>query len=123
MKKFLHLLLITAFLLSQAGGLFAQTKMKISGLVADSSKPLSFVTVRIFKLNNKTPLQTTLSTENGRFELNKPDTGNYLLTFTHTGFTEKQISINVGPAAGDMQIEPVQLAKANGMLKEVVITS
>jgi len=76
--------------------------------VADSSKPLALVTVRIFKKNNTAPLQTTLSKENGGYQLNKPDTGNYLLSFTHTGFEEKQINIRIASQTGDMIIDPVQ---------------
>jgi outer membrane receptor protein involved in Fe transport len=46
-----------------------------------------------------------------------------MLSFTHTGFAEKQITITVGPQAEDMKIDPVQLSKATGMLKEVVVNS
>src|SRR6185503_1713836 len=102
---------------------FSQTKTKLSGMVSDSSKPLAFVTVRIFKKNNQSPLQTTLSTESGRFQFNKIDTGNFTLSFTHTGFAEKRVSVTVSTQAGDVQIEPVQLSKATGTLKEVVVTS
>lgn len=100
---------------------FSQNKLKISGTVSDSTKPLAFVTVRIFKINLKAPLQTTLSAEDGKFQLNKPDTGNYILTFTHTGFAEQQVKITV--VDNSMVIDPVKLSKATGMLKEVVVTS
>jgi hypothetical protein len=123
MKKLLLPLLLTLGLPGLTGNLFAQIKLKLSGSVADSSKPLAFVTVRLFKPNNKAPLQTTLSAENGRYELNKPDTGNYILSFTHTGFAEKQIRISVAPGAGDQSVGPIQLIKSTGVLKEVVVTS
>lgn len=121
MKKLILPILLTVVCLTLSTTIFSQTKMKISGSVADSSKPLSFVTVRIFKVNSKVALQTVLSNDNGRFQLNKPDTGNYTLTFTHTGYSEKQVRIAVG--ADDMQIDPVILGRATGMLKEVVVTS
>jgi len=121
MKKFLLSALLPAVLLILPGYVFSQTKMKLSGTVSDSSQPLSLVTVRIFKKNNPAPLQTTLSTENGNFQLNKPDTGNYILSFTHTGFAENRINITVASRAGDMQIDPVQLSRATGTLKEVVV--
>lgn len=92
-------------------------------MVSDSSKPMSLVTVRLFKKNNTAPLQTTFSKENGSFQLNKPDTGNYILSFTHTGFAEKQINIMVPSKTGDMQIDPVQLGRATGLLKEVVVSA
>lgn len=82
------------------------------------------VTVRLFANNNNTvALQTTLSKENGSFQLNKPDNGNYLLSFTHTGYAEKQITIDVSSQSGDMQLDPVQLSKATGTLNEVVVKS
>jgi hypothetical protein len=123
MKKLLLPLFMITVCCALATNLLAQTRLKLSGSVADSSKPLAFVTVRIFKTNNKVPLQTTLTAENGRYELNKPDTGNYLLTFTHTGFAEKQLRITISPGTLDQAIEAVQLSKTPGMLKEVVVTS
>ena len=123
MRKFLLFTLLTAVLFIPPGYAFSQTKMKLSGTVSDSTKPLALVTVRIFKKINQPPLQTTLSKENGSFQFNKPDTGNYILSFTHTGFAEKQVTITVGPQPGDMSIDPVQLSKATGMLKEVTVTS
>jgi outer membrane receptor protein involved in Fe transport len=115
------ILLAALFILP--GYVFSQTKMKLTGTVSDSSKPLALVTVRLFKKINTVPLQTTLSKENGSFQLNKPDTGSYILSFTHTGFAEKRVAIAVAPGAGDMQTDPVQLSKATGMLKEVVVSS
>ena len=123
MRKFLLSILLPAILFILPGYGFSQTKMKLSGTVSDSSKPLALVTVRIFKKNNTAPLQTTISKENGSFQFNKPDTGNYILSFTHTGFAEKRININVTPQTGDIQIDRVQLFKATGLLKEVVVNS
>jgi outer membrane receptor protein involved in Fe transport len=121
-KLFLSALLAT-LLLILPGHMFSQTKMKLSGTVSDSTRALSLVTVRIFKKINQLPLQTTLSKENGGFQFNKPDTGNYILSFTHTGFAEKQITITVALTTGDMLINPVQLSKASAMLKEVTVTA
>ena len=123
MRKFLLFTLLTAVLFIPMEYAFSQTKMKLSGIVSDSTKPLALVTVRIFKKINQPPLQTTLSKENGSFQFNKPDSGNYILSFTHTGFAEKQVAITVSPQPGDMQVDPVQLSKATGMLKEVTVTA
>src|SRR6478752_5313851 len=101
--------LLIIFLCAFPGRVLSQIKMKISGTVSDSSKPLPLVTVRLHKINNATPLQTTLSEDNGSFQLNKPDSGNYILSFTHTGFEEKKMPVKVGSQQGDVQIEPVQL--------------
>jgi len=117
----LSLLVFIQFLLPCIA--FSQTKAKLSGTVSDSSKPLAFVTVRLLKNTNASPLQTTLSKENGSFQLNKPDTGNYIVSFTHTGFAEKQVTIRISSQSGDIQIDPVQLSKASGVLKEVTVKS
>src|SRR5580765_215329 len=121
MRKFLLSALLAAVLFILPGQVFSQTKMKLSGTISDSSKPLALVTVRIFKGNNPAPLETTLSKDNGSFQLRKPDAGDYILSFTHTGFAEKRVNITVGSSAGDMQVDAVQLAKQTGILKEVVV--
>ena len=95
MRRILSYTVTLAAMLTLPACLFAQSKSKLSGTVADSSKPLSFVTVRIFKQNNPAPLQTTLSNDKGAFQFNKPAEGNYTLTFTHTGYAQKQLFINV----------------------------
>src|SRR5258707_11073633 len=123
MGKLLLSALLPAVLFILPGYVFSQTKMKLSGTVSDSSQPLALVTVRILKKPNAAPLQTTLSKGNGSFQFNKPDTGKYILSFTHTGFAEKQVNITVASQAGDMQIDPVQLSRATGLLKEVVVNS
>ncbi len=121
MRRFLLLLLLPfAMVFIMADG-FSQTKLKLSGAVSDSSKPLAFVTVRLLKKTGTIALQTTLSKDNGSFQLSKPDTGNYILTFTHTGFSEKQVDIAVTSLAGDMRVDPVQLSRTMGTLKEVVV--
>jgi outer membrane receptor protein involved in Fe transport len=123
MKQLIPFFIVPAFLFIMPRYLFAQTPLKLSGSVSDSSKPLPFVTIRLFKINNTKPLQTVLSNEQGRFQFNKPDTGNYVLSFTHTGYAEKKINIIVAAAGGDMPIDAVQLSKTTGMMKEVVVTS
>ena len=123
MRRTLLLALSLVMLITLPGYAFSQNKMKLSGTVSDSTKPLGLVTVRIYKKINQPPLQTTLSKENGSFQFNKPDTGNYILSFTHTGYAEKQINFAVTSQPGDIQVEPVQLSKASGMLKEVKVTA
>jgi hypothetical protein len=122
MRRLLFYSVILAIMLMLPGYDYAQIKSTLSGIVIDSSrKPLSLVTVRFFKQNNlQTPLQTTLSKENGAFRFNKPDSGNYILTFTHTGFAEKKQNITV-TSGGNMQLDPVELSRTTGTLKEVVV--
>ncbi|HEY8896600.1 MAG TPA: outer membrane beta-barrel protein [Niastella sp.] len=122
MKK-LSVVILPAILFIVPMHLFAQTAFKLSGSIADSSKPLTFATIRLFKINNPKPLQTVLSNEQGAFELNKPDAGNYLLSVTHTGYTEKKLNIVVTATGSDLPNTPLLLTKTTGMLKEVVVTS
>ena len=122
-RSSLSLVAAAIFLFTLPGPLLAQSGAKLSGTVSDSSKPLALVTVRLLKKNNATPLQTALSKENGSFQLSKPASGNYTLSFTHTGFAEKQVKVTVGAQTGDMSIDPVQLSRVIGTLKEVVVSS
>lgn len=114
-------LLIGLFILP--GFVFAQAKFKITGTVSDSTKPIAFTTVRLFKDSQQPVLQTVLTNDKGQFELNRPDTGSYLLSFTHTGFAEKQIPIVVTAEAGNMSIDAVQFSRETGTLGEVVVRS
>jgi len=122
MRKFLPFALVAAAMVFQLHA-FSQSKLKISGTTSDSSKPLALVTVRLFKQNSTVPVQTTLSTEKGIFQLNKPVAGNYTLSFTHTGFSEKKINIVIVQEAADVQVEPVQMVRATGELKEVKVSA
>jgi hypothetical protein len=121
MRRLLYHSCLAFVVLTLPGYLTAQTKNQLSGTVSDSAKALSYVTIRIYKQNSPAVLQTTLSKENGSFKLNKPGEGNYTITFTHTGYTEKKTGVTVTASAGDMQIDPVQLSAASGTLKEVVV--
>jgi outer membrane receptor protein involved in Fe transport len=123
MTKFFLTALWSVALLMLPGSVFSQTKIKLSGIVADSSKPLGFATVRIFKKSNTTPLQAALTKEDGSFQFNVPDTGNYTLSFTHAGYAEKRITVTVAAPATPMQIDPVQLSRNAGVLKEVVVSA
>jgi outer membrane receptor protein involved in Fe transport len=123
MKKLILLCSLTKILLFLPVCLFSQSIPTLSGTVSDSIKPLAFATVRLLKNNNPKPLQTTLTNEQGRFQFNKPDTGKYLLSFTHTGYIERRIPVTIAQKSGNQQIEPVLLSKSAGVLKEVVVTA
>src|SRR5262245_52096422 len=103
------------------GLMSAQSKLKLAGTVSDSSKPLAFVTVRLFQQNKTVALQTSLSNENGGFELNKPQPGNYVISFTHTGFAAKQVNITVTASAEDIKVDNITLSRQGETLGEVVV--
>jgi outer membrane receptor protein involved in Fe transport len=114
---------VTAILFFLFVPVFSQTIATLSGTVSDSAKPLAFVTVRLLKINNPKPLQTVLTNEQGRYQINKPDTGSYVLSFTHTGFIEKRFPITVTPSGDNVPMELIKLSKTTGVLKEVVVTA
>ncbi|MES2776907.1 MAG: outer membrane beta-barrel protein [Bacteroidota bacterium] len=121
MRRFLlYSLVLASIFISLAA--YSQGTAKLSGTVTDSSrKPLPFVTVRFFKANSlQTPLKTVLSAVGGTYEFNKIDSGNYIVSFTHTGFAQQQQNIKVEPGAV-LQLEPVVLGAAIGTLKDVVV--
>src|SRR5258706_1106452 len=121
MRRLLFYTIVALATLIPTAYTFAQTKTSLLGTVTDSSKkPISFATVRIFKQNSATPLQTTLSNEDGAFHFNNPGEGSYTLTFSHTGFVEKKQDITVKRGV-DMQIDAVELSATKGTLKEVVV--
>ncbi len=123
MRRIAISLLLPVLLFILPATVFSQAKIKLSGTVSDSTKPLALVTVRLFKADNQPPLQTTLSKDNGGFEFNKPAAGNYVLSFTHTGFAEKRINITVSTEPTGMQVDAVQLSKATGTLQGVTVKS
>lgn len=122
MRKVLFFVVMITALATSPALVHSQTKSKVSGIVVDSAqRPLNLVTIRLFKSDNlQRALHTTLSKENGAFEFDKIDSGNYKLTFTHTGFAEKQEYIKLIPGI-DKQVEPVQLFKLTATMKEIVV--
>jgi hypothetical protein len=122
MRKALFYVVIPAAIFMIPVQSFAQAGSKLSGTITDSStKPLPFATVRLFKPANKQAvLQTTLSKEDGSFQMTVKDTGSYLLMLTHSGYVEKQqlISIKQGE---NIQLPAATLSKAPATLSEVVV--
>lgn len=120
-RLFLYTAIISTLLILPCYG-FSQANIKLSGTVTDSSnKPLSLVTVRIFKATNlQLPLHTSISKADGAFLFNKIDTGKYVVGFSHTGYSDKQQNITVQPGA-DIKLDPIALSRATGTLNEVVV--
>lgn len=103
--------------------LFSQGHVHLSGNVTDSSKkPLGFVTVHIYKQKDLLkPLTTTYTKQDGKFKFEGIDSGNHLLVFTHTGFAEKKQPVSINATSGNVELDPVQLSIAAGVLKEVSV--
>ncbi len=100
--------------------LTAQTNFFIKGTVSGDEKALPFVTVRLYSADKPRALQTVLGKEDGTYELPKPPNGNYILSFSHTGYAEQKKAVSIA-ADGDIAVEPVLMVKTSGNLSEVVV--
>ena len=106
-------------------GIQAQSKsMKISGQVVDSlQKPLAFATVNLYYTANPgTVLQTTYTSDAGKFSFNNVDSGNYILEVTHTGFAEHKQDVTVKPAE-DFSTGAIRMMGRSSMLQGVTVTA
>ncbi|APY09423.1 TonB-dependent siderophore receptor [Winogradskyella sp. J14-2] len=104
----LAILLFTNLILSQSG--------TVTGTVKDyNQNPLYGVNVT---LQNTT--KGTQTNENGYFEINTLEKGNYILSVSHIGFKTKEIPISVTNNQ-TLELEPIILYEGNEILNEVVI--
>lgn len=117
------LLLILSYCLVSAVVLAQNKGIKLTGSVKDSiEKPLSFVTVSLFRQNQlDQSLKSTYTNDAGKFQFNNIDTGNYTLIFSHAGFAEKQQDIAVNEK--DIDLSGIQLSREAGTLQGVTVVS
>jgi len=120
-----RILLIT-FCLYLSIAALAQTapqKITIKGVVIDSvtNKPLPYVTVNLSDLKTKQAIKSTLTKEDGGFELKGTAVKAYNLVFSFVGYKGKAIVIN--GTSPDVNMGKVLLQVANKGLKEVSVTA
>jgi hypothetical protein len=121
MKK----LILTALCCTLFIFLFAQTPAKtiaIEGTVIDSatSKPLGFVTIAIIDAATKKPVKSTLTKDDGKFEVKGLSPKTYLLSLIYVGYKSKTMPVD---GSDDFHSGPVMLAPSNSHLKEVAVTA
>jgi iron complex outermembrane recepter protein len=112
----LFFLLIYTTLSAQPGGI------KISGSVADSSgQVLPAVTVMLLKAADSSTAKITSSDNSGVYRFEDIPPGQYLLSFSITGYAPQRIAL---PAANtSFTADPVRLQKAAVMLQGVTVTA
>ncbi|HEX8334831.1 MAG TPA: outer membrane beta-barrel protein, partial [Segetibacter sp.] len=95
---------------------------KLIGFITDSThKPLTYATINLLKAGQAPGTEKrTYTTNKGFFEV-RADTGNYILTVTHTGFTD--VSINTTIRTGDNKIDDIALRPANHILQNVTVVT
>ena len=101
----------------------AQTKATISGTVADSTaqKPLQYVTIELYRPGNTSQaLKAGFTNDKGKYSFSSIDTGRYTIIISHTGFLEKQETIEI--KNGDaIELKTVLLSPSNGALQGIVV--
>ncbi|MGV3539522.1 MAG: TonB-dependent receptor domain-containing protein [Rufibacter sp.] len=137
MKNFL---LLTLFLLSSSGQLWAQPALasvkavpaavsvfgngKITGTVVDSltGKPVEFATVALIQASSKKTMDGTVTDAKGDFALGKVSDGQYLLSISFIGYTTKETrQITISNAQPEANLGRIQLSPAHTKLQEVTV--
>ncbi len=122
MKSKLAFCIILTFLINCIAT--AQTpKVTLSGQVKDatSKTALSFVNVTL-TTKDSSLIAGTITGDNGRFTLTDIKSGNYILTFTYTGYEAKAKTVTVGQLSNFLELGITELATDAKLLKEVTIT-
>jgi len=121
MKKLLLAALFCMFT-ALAHAQTAANKITIKGIAADSvtQKPLGFVTAALTDAATKQPVKSTLSKDDGVFELRNLSSKSYQLALVYVGYQTKTITIK-GDASVD--IGKIILSPANNQLKEVAVSA
>jgi hypothetical protein len=117
--------LLTAFCCIFAAVLFAQVPAKtiiIKGAVIDSvtNKPLDFVTVGLTDAVTKSPVKSSLTKDDGVFELKGVSPKAYQLSLIYIGYRTKTITVN---GTADANLGKILIAPSNSQLKEVAVTA
>lgn len=103
-------LLLTLLTLSTAIYTYAQTPttVKVKGIIIDSvtKTPLGYIAVALW--DNKTPIKSILTRDNGSFELTAPTGKFYNLVLAFIGYTGKTITLK--DSTGIIDVGKIALA-------------
>ncbi|MEP6949665.1 MAG: outer membrane beta-barrel family protein [Ginsengibacter sp.] len=120
--KSLSLTLFLFYLFSAAPAQTVQSKITVKGSVVDSvtGKPLVYVTVALQDMKTGTPVKSTLSKEDGSFEILAAADKAYQIVLTFTGYLNRTISVTGG--GSKVNIGKIILSPSGKQLKEVTVT-
>lgn len=102
--------------------LFAFAKGTVTGSIYNKTTgdPIDFVTVEVFNMSTKQPLQISEYTaEDGSFTLSDLADGQYMLRFTNPGNVTLERSVKV--AGSDVDMGALKMADDTKVLQEVVV--
>ncbi|MFM9946075.1 MAG: TonB-dependent receptor domain-containing protein [Bacteroidia bacterium] len=103
---------------------FAQSKLTISGTLADNSdkKALEFATVSLIDTLTKLPKSNTFTNENGKFVFDNITSGDYFITVNTKGFTVyKSKTIVLEKTA--IVLDTLFIEKSSKELKEITVVA
>ncbi len=121
MKKLLLTLLaclFTIFLFGQN----TEQNITVKGLVTDSvtNKTLGYVTILLQDSKIKSSVKSTLTKDDGTFELSAKEEGNYQLALAFVGYKTKVIAIT---STGVINLGIIPLSPSASQLNEVAVTA
>lgn len=101
------------------------TNVTIAGVVKDSlsNQALPFLNVQLKTEANRTFVTGAVTSEDGRFILNKINTGNYIIEFSYLGYTTKTQNVYIGNATPFIDLATIKLSQGQRTLNEVVVTA
>ncbi len=108
------------------GPLKAQlNNITISGLVKEKSNtaPIAYVNIIVKNAKDSSFVAGTVSNEEGRFSIANIKPGNYLISYTYTGFLITQQPLLVGSLSAFINLGIIALESEEQQLKEVVVNS
>jgi len=122
-RKSLFLALV--LILSSSATIYAQSSASVSGTLIDAanSQPLSFATVFIVQKNSTQPGKGMQTDINGKFNLTGLKDGAYTLRASFVGYVTVNTDITIAAAKRNIQLQPIKLAAAEGVLKQVEVTA
>jgi len=97
----------------------------ISGLVKEKSNtaPIAYVNIIVKNAKDSSFVAGTVSNEEGRFSIANIKPGNYLISYTYTGFLITQQPLLVGSLSAFINLGIIALESEEQQLKEVVVNS
>ncbi len=115
--------LLFSLILYAASGQTVKSNITVKGSIIDSvtSKPLAYVTVALQDTKTQLPVKSTLSKEDGSFEISAADNKTYLLVLAYTGYSNKTIPVTKETPV--VNIGKIILSPSGKQLKEVTVTA
>jgi outer membrane receptor protein involved in Fe transport len=122
---FMKKILLTTFCCYISVFVFAQNAPQttsVKGILIDSAinKPLGYATVAITDAVTNLPVKSTLTKDDGSFEITRLAPKTYKLSFIYVGYKTKAINI---AATTDINTGKMLLSPASNQLKEVSVTA